>query len=576
MSLSFTLLPALALLLSWTVGIQTTTVLVSLILFDGYGLLPLLKRTNSSALIDMFRSLPRRLGHVLGQPIAILAVVGIALTLYNWIGAIGIYSIDLGVHVYWAKVIITTQHLPNYFVVEPLDQAVKFTFGSHAMLAEFFMINGAPIESFSWIPEVIAASGISLGSALFTWRATKSIASSILAATLIGVAYHPGGYIQRGNLPDIIGYLLILTSLYSLLKIDMHETNFRYAFGLASISVIPFHQLATVILPVVLLFGLAAMLVFSRTELNQILGGLFPTNRKILFWLGILILATTYMASVTYVRRDTLTQLATSGWQPWVQPLSQYPIVIGAGLFYLGLLGLAVCFRYRTPAHMLLIAWIAALLLLANALLIGLPVLDPQRFVWRMTEPLSIGGGIIISEAFKRMPVLYRTLSKQGPSIMSARGGIMLGVIILPMLFLAVQVTNSVSVSQPYRFSQEFFSDDVRIGQWLRGNASSDSIIVNDADIDTTATWVQTYSMDTHFIYKVSFGSVAAPQGYIQIYRDAEKLYKQPNSTSAYQILTKYPIGYLVAHGSEIRLFESSPYFKEVFRTGNSALFETG
>jgi len=60
---------------------------------------------------------------------------------------------------------------------------------------------------------------------------------------------------------------------------------------------------------------------------------------------------------------------------------------------------------------MLLLGWISALIFLANALLIGIPIPDPLRFLWRLSEPFSILGGIFAGFAItlltREMPLAH-------------------------------------------------------------------------------------------------------------------------------------------------------------------------
>jgi hypothetical protein len=128
-----------------------------------------------------------------------------------------------------------------------------------------------------------------------------------------------------------------------------------------------------------------------------------------------------------------------------------------------------------------------------------------------------------------------------------------------------------------YRHVEAFYQDDKQIGQWLASNASPTAVTANDADVDSTATWVQVYSMKLHFIYRVDFAVIVAPANYVQIYQSTKILYGSPSDAQVPMIIQRYNLTYVVAHTDEIPLFSSSPWFchTPVFQSGGSALFAT-
>lgn len=574
MSLSVAIAPVLGLVLDATVGFNTVSVLVSLLIVDGWGLIlvigriPRVLRLGPDFLNQVVRLVASNGRFILGVIAACL------LTIFNWVSALGTHPIDMGAHVFWAKTIMNTGHIPDYAIVEPLDQAVKFTYGSHLLLAQFFLLSPIPIEEYYWVLPLIGSVGLWVAVLLLTFQITSSKWGSILAATLFGTAYHSGGYIQRGNLPDIIGYLLLVSVLYTTLRVR-NASNFSFSLGLMSISVIPYHQLATVVLPTVLLTWMALSYVRSRTELAKTLRNVVSGRRHILFWTGMVVLAGILAGSVTYVNSSALSQLASSGWRPFVAPVYEDIFVPGIFLGVLGTAGLVVSARFRTIRHAVLLSWVVALVFLANALIIGIPVPDPQRFLWRLTEPFSIAAGVIFVEIAKRVPVSQGSILR---SLIHHKGGrvnLPLLAIILFLILSSLHVSTVVSPAPRYGRAESFYEDDVSIGKWLANNSTANVVVLNDVDFDETATWVQVYSMRVHFIYKISYASIVAPANYVQIYRDTEFLYLYPNSTATLQIINRYDISYVIAHASQIPLFQSSQYFTPTYRVGESALFET-
>lgn len=505
-------------------------------------------------------------------PLAILGAL--CVTGFNWFSAIGTHPIDMGEHVFWAKVVMTTSRMPNYYSVEPLDQAVKFTYGAHLMLAQYFLLTPLPIEDYSWIPSLIGSVALLIGVSLFTFRLTQSKWAIPLSVAIYGMAYQPGGYIQRGNLPDIAGYLLLVSTLYSILRVRKNS-SFSYPLGLTSVSILPYHQLAAVMLPTVIAFALVICYFRCREELSETLRCVFLGGGKPLFWGFMLLAGLVYAATVTYVSGSAASQLVTGNWKPYVTPLYEDVIIPGVVPGISGAAGLIVIVKRRILSNVLLVAWASALLFLANALLLGIPLADPVRFLWRLTEPLSITTAILVFYAFglgKKRDTIRTKTSRR------ARFGLTrLVLVIFIVALVTVPLFYVASAPQRYLRNEVYYEDDKQIGQWLAVNASPTSVIVNDADQDPTATWVQPFSMKLHFIYRASFATIVAPANYVQIYRDTEVLYQNPNDTRVPQIIQREGITYVVAHGGDIQLFLSSQCFGQslILRTGESALFGT-
>jgi hypothetical protein len=234
---------------------------------------------------------------------------------------------------------------------------------------------------------------------------------------------------------------------------------------------------------------------------------------------------------------------------------------------------------------MLLLGWISALIFLANALLIGIPIPDPLRFLWRLSEPFSILGGIfacfVVTLLARDTPLALPLVRLQRRWIRSAGALLMIAIIGVQMAGLVVPSLEGISdvwSSPPrYRHIEAFYEDDKQIGRWLALNASPTAVIANDADVDATATWVQVYSMKLHFIYRVDFAAIVAPANYIQIYQSTKILYENPSDARVPLIIQSYNLTYVVAHTAELPLFSSSPYFcrTPTFQSGGSALFAT-
>lgn len=584
-SLSFALIVPMGLLLGSTFGINSATVLAAFILASVFGvyssarefliLLPKLRKISQT-----FPDLSKRVHFkfLLGISAAV------AITAFNWSSAIGAHAIDMGEHVYWAKTIIATGRLPNYFSVEPLDQAVKFTYGAHLMLAQLFLLVGIPIEEYSWIPTLVGSIGIWAGILLFSHRITGSRLASVVALVLYGSAYQPGGYIERGNLPDIAGYLLVVSTLYSVLRVRS-TPSFSFALGLTTVSVIAYHQLATVILPTVIMFAVLFSYLRSRSELVETLRSTFAGRARRTFWATMFLLAAVYAETSTYFSSSAGSQLVTGGWRAYVPALYDDPVIPGVTLGLLGMAGLIVILPRRRLSFMFLLGWTTALFFLANALAIGIPIPDPGRFLWRLTEPFSILGAVLTCFVVDALRA-FRETSRPQRLVWIRRNSVRLAVSVLLVAIITVQIVGLVApalegtpdaFSLPPRYHQAeiFYQDDKQIGLWLATNAPTTAVTANDVDLDQTATWIQVYSMKLHFIYRVDFAATVAPTGYIQIYKDMGILYKSPSDWEVPYIIRQYNLTYAVAHTDQIPLFSSSPCFgpAPIFQSGSSAIF---
>jgi hypothetical protein len=584
-SLSVALVVAIGFVLGNTIGINTATVLAAYALVNTVGAISVIRELW--ILLSRRRGLWQALSNYLNRThFKFLSgvLVAVAIIAFNWYPGIGTHGIDMGEHVFWAKTIIATGRLPNYLSVEPLDQAVKFTYGAHLMLAQFFLLAGVPIEEYTWIPSLIGSIGVLVGVVLFAFRVTGSRWAGVVAGILYGSAYQPGAYIERGNLPDVVGYLLLVSTIYSILQVRK-TPSFSFALGLTTVSVIACHQLATVILPTTILFAIVFSYLRSRSELAETLRSIFAGRARLGFWGAMLILAVVYAGTVTYVSASAASQLVTGNWRIYVPALYLDPFAPGITLGLLGIAGLLVILPRRTVGSMLLLGWTSSLIFLANALLIGIPIPDPLRFLWRLSEPFSIFGGIfvcfVITLVTRETPLAHWLVRLPRRWIRSAGALLMVAIIAIQIAGLVAPSLEGISdvwSSPPrYRHVEAFYQDDKQIGQWLASNASPTAVTANDADVDSTATWVQVYSMKLHFIYRVDFAVIVAPANYVQIYQSTKILYGSPSDAQVPMIIQRYNLTYVVAHTDEIPLFSSSPWFchTPVFQSGGSALFAT-
>jgi hypothetical protein len=299
------------------------------------------------------------------------------------------------------------------------------------------------------------------------------------------------------------------------------------------------------------------------------------------------LLALVYAGTSTYFSASAGSQLLTGNWRPYVPALYDDPVIPGVTLGLLGMAGLVVILPRRKLSFMLLLGWTTALIFLANALVIGIPIPDPGRYLWRLTEPFSILGAVLACFVFEAMRAFHGTARLQKFEWIR-RNRVRLAVSVLLVAIIAVQIVALVSpalegtpdaFSLPPRYHQAevFYQDDKQIGLWLATNASATAVTANDVGLDQTATWIQVYSMKIHFIYRVDFAATVAPANYIDIYKNMGILYKNPSDWEVPYIIRQYNLTYAVAHTDQISLFSSSPCFgpAPIFQSGASAVFVT-
>lgn len=584
-SLSFASVVLIGFILGNTFGINTITVLVS---FGIAGLIGAASLGREFWKYLATRASLRQLRVDLLQldlKLFLLALAAAVITGFNWYSAIGTHREDMGEHVFWAKTVIATGRLPNYYSVEPLDQAVKFTYGAHLILAQFFLLSGLPIEEYTWITTLVGSIGIFSGVVVLTLKITDSKIAALLAALLYGSAYQPYGYIARGNLPDISGYLLLISTIYSILRVR-RTASFSYPLGLTTVSIIPSHQLAAVILPVIVLFTACYAYIRSRAALWQTLRSIFTGPIRLFFWATMVLLGFAYAATTTYVSSSAASQLVTGNWIRYVPAIYIDPFVPGAALGLLAIAGIIATAKRKTLEFMMLFGWTTALLFLTNALLIGIPIPDPLRFLWRLTEPFTVLGAIfgyivlrrILSQESSPIPriewIRRHKVPFLGTLLLTIIIAVQIGGLALPVL----EGTPGVFSFPPrYLPVEAYYQDDKQIGLWLSANSPPTAVITNDDDVDSTSTWVQPYSMRLHFLYRADFAAIVAPANYIQIYKSMAILYESPTDQRVPLIIHNYNITYVIAHANEIALFASATCFghSPVFQSGESALFAT-
>jgi hypothetical protein len=517
------------------------------------------------------------------------AVSVLAIAIANWSSGITTHGVDTGWHVYWSRTIILSGHLPNYYTLDPFDQPSKFTMGAHFLMAGFDMIAGLPIADYFWIPTVVCSTFLLLGGYVFAVALTKSRVLGWAAAGLIAGGYLPGGFIQRGNFPDILGFFVLMFLFWVLAdtrKFDWHAV----VFVIGTAALLNYHQLAFVVFALGVLVWLALMATSQGTELRIRVKANFWGLRQAAFWTVGILAFLWAVRQTTYLNPSGVSILASSQWVDYVPTVGEYERNLGFVLLFLGFLGYLAIILRREPNDLIVGSWILVLLFLSQSPLFGLHF-EPTRFMMRMTEPLSIAGALGIAyfgrvgtaaldrqvsgrQRWKRMlphrfgSWIRRTGHPNGTGPPWAK------VLLLAGILVGTFVASSVAIQPPrYHSDEPLWPTDRILAPWLEANADPTKYVIVNVDAQSTGTWIQALSMKPHFLYKVEFGALVSPPPYRQVYVDLSSLYRNPNASGILAIVLRYNIGYVVVDGSSVGAFASSRFFREAFNAGPSRIF---
>ena len=597
LSLSIAIIPFIGLLLDFIYAITPATLLLATLLTaaffavigyvrffllrDGFSRSRITYKPVRHTLVEYFTALRIRFKQPFKQVALILTfTLAIFLAILNWQSGLGVHSVDLGVHVFWAKTIQMSGHIPDYTIIKSIDEPYKFVFGSHLLLAEFFSITGLSIETFYWSPLLLLSMSTLLAIFVMAKKVSGSAYAGVIAAILFATAFNPGAYVQRGNLPDIVGYFLFISMLYLLiLVIDLGNVALG-PIGLVILSIVYYHQYGFLIAASTTLVFLIYLSIIRTKEFMRLLRAMFSSRSGVGFWLLMAILITITALKLQYVLLVAQKFLSSNSysvqWQSWVIPLYRYPSQLGTVTVLLGLAGILICIFRQKPSHLILLSWISSLLILAHAPLLGLGVPEPYRFVWRMTEPMSILAGI---GAYIPLYIVFQTQNlkvrwgKHTQYLPFKPLKRIIGLLAVAAIFLiGFQVFGSINVTHN-EVREPFFETNKEVGGWLAKNSDSQDVIAVNIDVDNTATWIRVFSMKTYFLYKVDFGTEIAPADYRKIYQDMATMFDYPSSPEVPAILERYRISFVVAHKPDVPKFESSPFFTRAYQASEAVVY---
>ena len=503
----------------------------------------------------------------------LLMIIPLALSFMAWRTAYGISSIDMGWHAFWAQQVSNTGLLPNYSIIEPFDQASRFVYGPHLLLGTFSILTGRTTDTIFWMPLAIFSTASIGGIYAIANRLSRYPYAGLLGAILYSISSSPGGYIQRGNLSDVLGFFLLLALIYILLLRPPDWKSIALGSSLYFTS-FAFHPYAVIVASAILLLRI---LVWTWVRRERVIAAIKTSP-----WSRPLLRGVPTGAAVTPIILPPLGFLnSRSGDQirgifydvPNAQQFaSTLASTTGVLVIALGLSGFVFLLHQKTIRRFVPLSWLAVLAALVYAPLWGIG-LEPVRFIWRIVEPLSVMGGTFLAACWSKTKTFEVWLpSRLRLPIKSFRPRTILIVGVILFLAIAPQVVIS---NTTFEVVQPNMRSDVVIGRWLAQNGNLTGRVAVDAEYDNTATWIMYYSNYPLFLYRVNFAVNVAPYPYRRVFNDLRNIFENPTSSSMHYYLTAYDIQYLVTSVPDKSLFYQSPYLRLVMTADSVSVFKT-
>ncbi len=461
-------------------------------------------------------------------------------SLISWQSAFTTHPADEGIHVFWSKYAYYIDRIPDYEIVEPLEQSTKFVYGTHVLLAYFYVFNIDPfydIKVFEWL--------ISLVSLFLFYTIVFSLTKNHFISTIAIISYifHflSGGYIQRGNIPDIIGMSILLSVVAVIIQNNVNIKNIFLLVLLGISTLIVYHPYHLI----TLLSTLTIFYILYTKDLINILK--IITNKKTLtcFIYSLTIILTSYN-NLYYLKKGT-EEVTKIKWNLFVPSFEHFTLSIGlyfisALSFSITILLLFIMFRFqRTYIDIINInmnilinrktnyylnikilnfkkllfisSWFLSTILLTQLPKIGIGI-EPVRFLWRSLEPSIILAGVIFY-------VVYKTLiSNKKVKFKHIYNTILLLIIALGLFIPSFFVKPNVLEPERYKVDEKYFELNKELGLFLKNYIKNINISINDialitnADIDKTATYLQVYSFIPKVLYKTDYAINIAPYPY--------------------------------------------------------------
>jgi hypothetical protein len=411
LALGTALQPMIALVLDATFGISQATILGTSVGMSMALTLSTVRRRGqeSFSAASIRGAISHKLSWFEGlfrKPVFVILCTIVLVTIaVSWYSALGVHSVDIGWHVYWARTIVDSSRLPNYGQIEPFDQASRFTFGVHYLMASLALSTGLQLTDIFWVIPLLYGTLTLLGLYVISVSITHNSLLGLIVVAIVASSFQSGGYIERGNLSDIVGYFMASFTFWLVIEafsFDWHAP----AICLSLLSVINYHQLGFIIVSVTLATWLGMMALFKNRELRRMIRANFVGRRQAALWTATVLAGIFVVRRTTYLNPGGFNLLVSSNWIQYVPTLQGYVSSLGLPLLLFGVLGLLAAGVRRSKSDLVIIAWVFSLLVLSNSPRFGLSF-EPYRFMWRMVEPLALGVGIGVDFFVSRLESVW-------------------------------------------------------------------------------------------------------------------------------------------------------------------------
>ena len=509
--------------------------------------------------------LSRRLGLVL-----LPYILGIVV----WWSYIGAHTADAGLHAFWSGWVASNGRLPNYSVAGPSVPSAILVFGPHLLLAAISLVSNSPTTSSFWVPLLFLYLSILLSIQAITLQIMRSETASTFASLFYVASQIPAARILLGNLPDLTGYFLISAVVLGMITASGLK-SITITASIAS-SIIVYYQYALLTLAILTGFFGATLLfrrVFRGRGGNPSVPIHWQSMIAIVIFAGEIVL---FASQVSYLNGGSVALLRATRWQP-ASALEYVSNLGNVALFFTGIIGLPTLFWSGSKGNTfgfrggaLIASWAVAVSIASLGPFVGVGV-EPIRFIWHLVEPFAIASGVFLARVLaaifngRNNLVGHLRVTLRTPSI-SERTRYLSKVGVTSILLVTVIVVPSLISAALSPTPEPFFRDDIAIGQWLTAHARSDSGIAVNSDVDSSATWVQAYSLRPRFFYKSNYAISVSAAPYAQTYQDIAFLFNNPNTLRASTITQAYNITYIVVPRPEFQVFSmANQYFLQVY-----------
>lgn len=512
---------------------------------------------------------------------------------------------DLGHHMYWAKEIAVSGHIPEYaqrdiqqvngtYQIGPLQNISDFIIGEHLIFSAVAILSG--LEFISYFP-IITLFIINLASilAIFILAArffknhpqVKNIAILTLffIGPLFAVSPPQAKYVAGGVIGNIIGNLLVPVAFYFFYR-ALTEKNRMHAVAalFSTMGLFYTHHLTGFILLFILALSVVFLLIFNFHQARSMLGRwvkLFISWPVIIF----LVFALVFVLGIytpSYLKNTAVNTVIGGPSKVGHEGLifSQFKFTIGEPREVLGLVGagLALLLLYKRKdkddpgyQNIFMISWIFVILLISlypQWIKIDVP---SARIGNYGSFPFSILASLAIIEIIgiaKSKPN-----SPEGTSQLSLNSKMLLVVMVLFFSYTVAQGFYDNKQNQIKNADAQKTVETFAASQYLAQKTNSKDQILKDHVFVTADSWVKLFFMrDYNFpFYRANFDRYS--NGIDKQEQCTLWMISTPSSSDSQKCYQDLGINFAMISKTDAPQFEKDNSFSQVYTNGEIAVF---